>query len=98
MVSLTEVIGLLAAATFLATANERLVGYFDPIWKKVPLENFKRYVSFLFGALLGYLFQIDLVSQLIPTTPMFPWAGRLLTALIIGGGSNLIHDLWPTAR
>lgn len=93
--ALARVVELLAAATFLATANERLVGYFDPIWKKVPIENFKRYVSFLFGAFLSYLFQIDLVSQLIPTTPIVPWAGTLLTALVVGGGSNLIHDLWP---
>ncbi len=86
---------LLTAATLLSAANERLVGYFGPLWKKVPVENFARYVSFVFGALLSWLFQIDLVSQLIPTTPLFPWAGTLLTALILGGGSNLIHDLWP---
>jgi len=72
-----------------------LIGYFDPLWKKIPVENLKLYVSFVTGAGISFLFQIDLVSQMIPSVPIVPWAGTLLTSLIIGGGSNLIHDLWP---
>ena len=98
MTTLAVEIGLLLAATFLATANERLVGHFDPLWAKVPVPNLKRYISFFTGGLLGWLFQLDLVSQIIPVSPLYPWAGTLLTALILGGGSNLIHDLWPSAK
>lgn len=94
----TVTVELILAAVFLAMANERLVGYFDPVWAKIPLEGSKRYISFLSGALIGWLFQIDLVSTLIPTVPLLPWAGTLLTALVLGGGSNLIHDLWPSAK
>ena len=86
------------AAIFLSGAAERLVGYFDPLWELVPIPNFKRYVSFAIGGFLGWLFQLDLVSELIPTAPLVPWAGALLTALIIGGGSNLVHELWPSGK
>lgn len=95
MNTLVEIAEVLIAALFLAGANERLVGYFDPLWKKIPVENLKQYISFVTGAGISFLFQIDLVSQMIPSTPLVPWAGILLTALIVGGGSNLIHDLWP---
>lgn len=95
LVTVTEV---LVGALFLSTANEKLIGLFDALWDKIPVENVKAYVSFVTGALISFLFQIDLVSPMIPTTPLYPWAGALLTALIIGRGSNLIHDLWPTAQ
>ncbi len=26
------------------------------------------------------------------------WATRLLTALVVAGGSNLLHDLWPSGQ
>ncbi|MFW6098010.1 MAG: hypothetical protein ACOC9Z_08030, partial [Chloroflexota bacterium] len=29
--------------------------------------------------------------------PFVPWAGYVLTGLLIGGGANLIHDVWPGA-
>jgi len=89
---------ILVAALFLSTANEKLVGLFDKVWEKIPVENVKAYVSFITGALISFLFQIDLVSPMIPTTPLYPWAGALLSALIVGRGSNLIHDLYPTAK
>jgi hypothetical protein len=89
---------VLVAALFLSTANEKLVGLFDKVWEKIPIENVKAYVSFIAGALISFLFQIDLVSPMIPTTPLYPWAGALLSALIVGRGSNLIHDLYPTAK
>jgi hypothetical protein len=89
---------VLVAALFLSTANEKLVGLFDKVWEKIPIENVKAYVSFITGALISFLFQIDLVSPMIPTTPLYPWAGALLSALIVGRGSNLIHDLYPTAK
>jgi len=92
---MTQVAEVLTAAFFLALVNERLVGYFDPIWKRIHVDELKQYVSFLTGAGFSFLFQIDLVSQMIPTTPLIPWAGMFLTALIVGGGSNLLHDLWP---
>jgi len=93
--TLIEIADVLVAALFLAGANERLVGYFDPLWKRIQVENLKQYVSFVTGFGLSFLFQIDLVSEIISAQPLVPWAGTFLTALIIGGGSNLIHDLWP---
>lgn len=98
MNTLTIVAEMLVGALFLSTANEKLVGLFDALWDKIPVKNVKAYVSFITGALISFLFQIDLVSPMMPTTPLYPWAGVLLTALIIGRGSNLVHDLWPTAQ
>lgn len=88
-------IEMLLAAVFLSKANENIVGLLDPIWDRIKVGGLKRYMSFITGALISFLFQIDLVSPIIPVTPLYTWAGTFFTALIIGRGSNLIHDLWP---
>ena len=55
------------------------------------------YVAWLFGAALAWGFGLDLFAGMaaavgLEPAPLFTQA---LTAIVVGGGSNLMHDLWP---
>jgi hypothetical protein len=56
------------------------------------------YVSGLLGLALCVFFKIDLVGLALTSlgwvTPS-TWAGSALTGLLVGGGSNMVHDVWP---
>ena len=93
-----EVLPIVGAGLFMALVLERLV----ELLVKPPLpEAWKPiipYISAVVGVAAAFAFSIDLVGptlELFGVTPAVPWAGRLLTGLAIGGGSNLLHDLWP---
>lgn len=82
-------------AAFLALASNRLVEAFAaPVRKKWPELDlwFLVYVAWLVGGALSYLSGINLFTELVPTLP--PWLGQAVTALVVGGGSNLIHDVF----
>jgi hypothetical protein len=49
------------------------------------------YVTFLIGLVLTIIFNIDIVSAFIPDAGL--WPAKILTAIIVGCGSNLIHDV-----
>lgn len=49
------------------------------------------YVTFVFGFVLSYVFQVDLFSSLLGN--INPLASILLTAAVIGGGSNIISQV-----
>jgi hypothetical protein len=49
------------------------------------------YVTFAFGIALGLAFNVDIVSQYIPTAS--PVVSKILSAIIIGVGSNMLHSL-----
>ena len=44
-------------------------------------------------------FQVDAISPTLEqfgAIPLAPWVGMVVTGIVIGGGGNLIHDLWPS--
>lgn len=49
------------------------------------------YVTFTFGLILGMAFRVDIVSQYIQGAN--PIVSKVLTAVIIGVGSNMLHNL-----
>lgn len=49
------------------------------------------YVTFIFGLILGLAFSVDIVSQYIQGAN--PIVSKVLTAVIIGVGSNMLHNL-----
>lgn len=95
-----NMVAVLGAALFVALVLERLVELLVNPALPESLAPLKPYIAAVLGLLFAFGFNIDLV---VPTlaefdvTPAVGWAGRLVTGLVLGGGSNLIHDLWPGA-
>lgn len=101
----------LSAAAFLAVLIERLTEfYFGPLFEalfgaiaaalKATVETGKilPYVSGLLGLALCLFFEIDLIGLTLSGLgweTSSTWAGEALTGLLVGGGSNLLHDIWP---
>lgn len=82
-----------AIALFLAAVNKALVDYISaPLKKRRPDLDFwwLVYVAGVSGLLLGWFSTINLFAAYIPD----PFVGRLLTAILVGGGSSLIHDIF----
>jgi len=49
------------------------------------------YLTFVIGLALSLTFGINLVSDILPNSPIL--AAQILTAVIVGCGSNVINDL-----
>lgn len=95
---LTAVTGILVLATIAEALVEHL---FAPIidaraddepvqqwdWRALVL----RYTSLLLAVLLCITYQADLLV-LINLVPPWPWVGWVITGLLVGRGSNFIHD------
>lgn len=91
-------------AGFLALANERMI---EVLVKRVmaffpTVDHYFKPITDLAAVLTGVLislgFGIDFVGPVVESimgsAMPVAWAGYALSALIVGGGSNLIHDLW----
>ena len=88
----------LGAALFMALVLERLI----ELLVKPPLPEHLApivpYISAALGLVAALAFGIDLVTPTLEgfgVVPAVSWAGKVITGLVLGGGSNLIHDLWP---
>ncbi len=84
----------LSNALFLALANQAIVKWLvAPLKQKFPAVDFWYliYVAGVTGAVIGWYSEINLfpVDQM-PSVLL----GRVLTAVIVGGGSSLIHDIF----
>lgn len=90
-------------ASFLALLVERLV---ELLVKPAMPYAWRKYIphtAVAIGALIALAFGVDLLTPLavgLGLAVPYPLAGAALTGAVIGGGSNLLHDLWPgsTAR
>jgi len=83
----------LSAALFLSVANKAIVDYLiEPIRKKFPQVDmwWLVYVALVTGGLIGWLSQANVFAQYIPDA----LTGRILTAILVGGGSSLIHNIF----
>ncbi len=87
----------IAAALFLATANYGIVNYLaDPIRQRFPDLDlwWLVYVSFGTGFVLSLVSGINLFADYIP----HELAAMVVTALVVGGGSNLIYQIFGKDR
>jgi hypothetical protein len=80
-------------AVLLAVVNRALIDYLAaPIRQKFPDHDlwYLVYISLLTGGAIGWLAGVNLFGAIgsMPVT-----VGRILTALCIGGGANLLHDI-----
>lgn len=83
----------LIKALFLSLLVNRIVeGIAQPIRKQWPKLSlwWLIYVAWLVGGVLAFLANINLVPELFPD----PLVGRVVSAVIIGGGANLIKSIF----
>lgn len=80
----------------LTVLNERIVEYLGvPIVGalKAPKAAL-RYVALATGIGLGFAFNVDALSALHLTVAA-PWVGPLISGVIMGCGSSLLHEFLP---
>jgi len=86
-------------AGFLALALERLTELLIvPFLKRVGQEWLTPYLAAVVGVAAALSFGIDLFSPIAQSLGLevaYPVAGGVCSVLVMGGGSNLLHDLWP---
>ena len=86
----------LTIAAFLSVIANRLIEAFvAPIKQRFPEADmwWLIYVAWGVGALLSVLAKVNLFVALLPD--LHPTAGLVLSAIVIGGGANLLADLFP---
>jgi hypothetical protein len=96
--------GVLSAALFLSLSVERVVQFvIRPLLATLVKDEEKAgkvlpYLSALLGGLVSWGFGLDLFAPLAAAVGLAPaaWITKLFTALVVSGGSNLLHDLWPS--
>ena len=88
-------------ASFLALVTERVTELFVvPALERIGAGYawLAAYMTAVLGIIVALSFGIDLMSPIAEALGLavaFPIAGQVFTGLVIGGGSNLLHDIWP---
>ena len=84
---------MLETVLLLATLNKALVDYLvKPLKLRWPGINlwFMTYVALVTGTIIGWFSGANVLADYVADVT----TGRILTAILIGGGSNLINDLF----
>lgn len=83
-------------AIFLIIVNERVVAaFFQPIFDKFNLDKFwLTYLAWVTGGLFIWLSGVNLFASYLPNVLL----GQILSAIVAGGGSNLLHDLFDKPK
>ena len=87
----------IAVALFLSLAANRIIEALVRPLKKYLYgpEEFTWwwliYVSWVFGGVLAWLAGLQLFQEYLP---LYPLVDRILTAIVVGGGANLIHGIF----
>jgi len=92
-------IAIVGAVVFLALLVERVIEIFVKPLIPEAHQGKALYVALVFGVALAVGFQVDAISPTLEqfgAVPLAPWVGMVVTGIVIGGGGNLIHDLWPS--
>lgn len=86
-------LALVFALTFLVESlTEYIFGQiFDKIPKAQPYKFLLMYLAMLFGVGLCFYYSIDLISLIPPGSNVTP-VGIVLTGLVVGRGSNFLHQ------
>lgn len=85
---------------FFAFLAERLT---ERLVKPAVPEKYRdmtgKYVTLGLGVLAAVGFRLDIINSLLAAgglgDPLNEWVSIVTTGLIVGGGSQLVHDLWP---
>ena len=83
-----QVLGIVIG--FMVLANRLVAALITPLFEKLDIDRFwLMYVSWLFAGVMVWLSGANLFAALIPNALI----GQVLTAIVAGGGGNLLHDL-----
>jgi hypothetical protein len=95
--SLTALGSIVAFASILTLLNERLNELLVlPLMERFGLKDYNAYAAVIVGVILGVVFGVDFLTPLAAlfgVTLNAPVAGLVVSGVIIGGGSNLLHDV-----
>jgi len=84
IVTLGVVIGMMVLA------NRLVAALVTPLWDKYGWDKFwLMYPAWILAGVLVWLTGVNLFAAYIPNELI----GKILTAIVAGGGSNLLHDL-----
>lgn len=96
-----EIVGIISAFTplvgagLLATVNSEVVDLFKrPLVQKFPDFDFWFfvYINMITGFAIGWFAEVNLFVSIIPDEKAT--VGRILSSLLIGGGSSLIYKIF----
>lgn len=108
--TVSSVAGVLTLAFFLALVVERIIQFVVrplienavKLWGGDPEQVglVLPYVAAVMGFAISYGFGLDLFAAMADAAGLAPasWLTMGLTALVVAGGSNLLHDLWPQSN
>jgi hypothetical protein len=75
---------------FMVLSNRLVAALITPIFDKYQVDKFwLMYVAWVMAGVLVFLADVNLFAQFIPNLLI----GKILTAIVAGGGGNLLHDL-----
>lgn len=75
---------------FMVLANRLVEMLITPLFDHYELDKFSlMYIAWAFAGVLVFLAGVNLFEVYIPNEII----GKVLTAVVAGGGSNLLHDL-----
>jgi hypothetical protein len=75
---------------FMVLSNRLVAALITPIFDKYAVDKFwLMYVAWVMAGVLVFLADVNLFAEFIPNLLI----GKILTAIVAGGGGNLLHDL-----
>jgi hypothetical protein len=75
---------------FMVLSNRLVAALITPIFDKYQVDKFwLMYVAWVMAGVLVFLADVNLFAEFIPNLLI----GKILTAIVAGGGGNLLHDL-----
>ena len=88
-------LGAILALAFLA---EGLTEYFFSglLTAKGIDTKYLRYIAALIGVALSLTYSLDILEDLLGISAGIPVLGKVLTGLILGRGSNFVHDFYSS--
>lgn len=97
----SEQIGLIAAVvvqlTVAAVVVERIVEFFVKPRLPEKYKGWTVYVAIALGLLLSINYNLDAMVPL-GFSAGITWLGKILTGVVIGGGTAFVHDLFAQAE
>lgn len=83
--------GLVAVIVgFMVIANRLVAALITPIFEKYSLDKFwLLYIAWILAGVMVAFTDVNLFTSWIPNELV----GKILTVIVAGGGSNLLHDL-----
>jgi hypothetical protein len=87
-----EIASAIAVASFLSIIVNRLIeALIVPLFNKFQWDKFwLMYVAWGLSAVLVFISGINLFADVLPDEIV----GKLMTALVAGGGANFLHDIF----